>query len=145
MPAMTVMISPTRKLPEVCWSFLSSRSRPKPASEAKTTPINITPTPASTVSPAGDVIPGASLNRPDPLKIMGSVTATEAPEPGEDRAGQGHADPHETQPAEHVGHSPTHGEQVCDDQDRQGHVAIGRKGVGKRHQGDRPRHDDQAR
>ena len=81
-PATTTMIRPPRKLPERrCSSFRSARSRPKPAMAAKITPSSMMATPSRTALPAAEFRFGASLNRPEPLTIIGSVTPTDTPRP----------------------------------------------------------------
>ena len=52
-------------------------------------------------------MPGASLNSPEPLQIIGSVTATEAPRPV--RIAPVNATPIRmiTHPAQHVGDAPS--------------------------------------
>ena len=75
------MISPARNPPDLSLSFFNSRSRPKPASEANTTPASIRATARQTVNPAVDVRSGAFWNSPDPLKIIGVIAPTDTPSP----------------------------------------------------------------
>ena len=87
------------------------------------TPTSMTPTPVSTVNPAGEVEVCGVLKQPRAFNDHRQRYAQRYAEAGQNGAGEGHADAHEAQAAEDIGHAPGRRPEVRETSDLTGTLA----------------------